>query len=241
MKKFAIVAAAALGLGASAAQAASVVNIGGTGLTGASYTAQLTYDETASQLQVALKNTTAASLAGNITAFVFNIAGSQAYEVLNPNPTDLNPGSKMNWWSLTTAGQLSDFEEASPYGQFEAGVGEANKQAQADFHGGGNGQDPEGIASGETGVFVFDIKIAGTNTGAGAALNANSFISELSTGGSKFASFVVRFKGLNPNDDSDKVPGTTPPVVPLPASAWTGMAMLGAIAGGKWIRRRRRA
>src|SRR5687768_11644619 len=179
MKKFAIVAAAALGLGASAAQAASVVNIGGTGTTGASYTAQLTYDETASQLQVALTNTTAATLAGNITAFVFNIAGSQAYEVLNPNPTNLNSSSNMNWWSLTSAAQLSDFEAASPFGQFEAGVGEAVKQSQADFHGGGNGQDPEGIASGETGVFLFDIKLAGTNTGAGAALRSEEHTSEL--------------------------------------------------------------
>jgi hypothetical protein len=238
MKKLAIVAAAALGLGASAAQAASVVNIGGTGSTGASFTAQLTYNEVSSQLQVALKNTTASSLAGNITAFVFNIAGSQAYEVLNPDPTDLDPSSKLNWWSLTTAAQLSDFEAASPFGQFEGGVGEAFKQNQADFHGGGNGQDSEGVGSGETGVFVFDIKLAGTNTGAGNGLTASSFISELSTGGSKSAAFVVRFKGLNPNDNSDKVPGG-PPVVPLPASAWAGIAMMGAIGAGKWIRRRK--
>jgi hypothetical protein len=237
MKKFAIAVAAALGLGASAAQAASVVNIAGTGQTGAAYTAQLTYDEAQSKLFIALTNTTASALAGNITAFVFNIAGSQAYEVLSPDPTDLNPSSKMNWWSLTTAAQLSDYEEASPFGQFEAGVGEANKQEQADFHGGGNGQDPEGIAPGEVGNFTFDVRIAGA--AAGSNVNANSFISELSTGGSKAATFVVRFKGLNPGDNSDKVPGGEVPSIPLPASAWAGLTLLGAIGAGKWIRRRK--
>lgn len=237
MKKLALIMGAAVGLSAATVQAASIVNIGGTGVTGASYTGQVKYDESISRLEIALTNTTSAGLLGNITAFVFNVAGGQHYEVLTPNPTDLNPSSNMNWWSLTSLSQLSDFEAASPYGQFEAGVGTAVKQDQADFHGGGNGQDLEGLAPGETGIFRFQVNNSSTQTGAGSALNASSFISELSTGGNKAATFVVRFKGLNPNDDSDKVPAGV--IIPLPASAWMGAVILGAIGTGKWMRARK--
>src|SRR5687768_15978352 len=105
-----VMIAAALGLSASAANAASVVDIGGTGVTGASYVASLSYDDATSWLQVSLKNTSASALAGNVTAFVFNVAGNQHFEVLTPNPTDLDPTSSMNWWSLTSVTQLSDLE-----------------------------------------------------------------------------------------------------------------------------------
>ena len=234
-----VMIAAALGLSASAANAASVVNIGGTGVTGASYAASLSYDDATSWLQVSLKNTSAAALAGNVTAFVFNIAGNQHFEVLTPDPTDLDPTSSMNWWSLTSLKQLSDLEPASPYGSFEAGAGFDATQKKADFTGGGNGTDAEGLSPSETGLFRFFVKDVNTGLGAGSAISASSFISEPSTGGNQAATFLVRFQGLNTsiNDGSDKVPGVH--VAPLPASAWTGLAMLGAIGASKWLRARK--
>jgi len=74
-------------------------------------------------------------------------------------------------------------------------------------------------------------------------VNNNTFLTEASTGGGQSTTFLVRFKGIQINgqgDGSDKVtPGTPGTPVPLPAAAWTGLAMLAGL-GASRLRKRRR-
>lgn len=174
--------------------------------------------------------------AGNITAFVFNIEGATEYELLRPNPTDLDPTSPSAWWSLTSETQLSDTEPVNPYGQFEAGVGIATSSKNASFLGGGNGSDTEGLMGGETGVFKF--KVIGPNAG---GLDAWSFITEGSTGTKNPQSFVVRYKGIGPNDYSNKGIGYPGEPIPLPAAVWGGFVLFGLVGVRRMARQRESA
>lgn len=166
--------------------------------------------------------------AGNITAFVFNIMGSTEYELLRPNPTDLDSNSPSFWWSLTSETQLTDSEPVNPYGRFEAGVGigigTSDTNNDAEFLGGGNGADTEGLMGGETGVFAF--KVIGPNAG---GLNAFDFITEGSTGTNKPQVFAVRYKGIGPGDQSNKALVGTTTVIPLPPAVWAGMSLFGML------------
>jgi len=249
---------AALALAASAANAAwadqIVVSGSGTADSGGAvgFEATINYNAGAlgdnqGSLTITMKNTLGN---GNITAFVFNVAGSSELEVLTPNPTDLVAGDNA-FWNLTSQSQLTDTEGASPFGEFDAGVGigaNPGTGADASFEGSGSGGDVEGIgrlsggANGvESGTFNWTV------TGAGAdALTALSFASQLSDGnGNNDALFLVRFKGVpNANGQGDggsaKIPGdpTVPgPVIPLPGVASASLALMGLVG----VSRRRRS
>jgi hypothetical protein len=97
--------------------------------------------------------------------------------------------------------------------------------------GAGTGSDLEGgtVASGvQVGATAtFTIEFTGTGL-----LNLTQ---------SGFHDFFGRFQGLEPNDQSDKVPGIiVPPLTAVPEPASIGMALSGAIPLGLWVVRRRK-
>lgn len=212
------------------------------------YRADVRYTATSAtqgSLQIKMTNTLGV---GNITAFVFNIAGNNSWEVLTPNPTDLISGGN-GFWNLTTQDGLTvltDTEKAPPYGRYEAGIaiGGIPDSGSLSFTGSGSGHDVEGIGylgdntyGYESGTFNFTIN----GSGAG-ALSAASFLSDFN-GGLATSTFAVRFKGIGGNDNSDKVLGggsviVIPPPgvgvggatpVPLPAAVWGGLVLMGGL------------
>jgi len=108
----------------------------------------------------------------------------------------------------------------APFGTFEEGAA-----IGGNWLGGGNPNS--GIAFGVTRTFRFNITGADT-----ALLTASSFISQTSSAGE---SVVVRFRGYSPNG-SDKVPGHPGTVIPTPAAAGAGLALLSLLG----LRRRQR-
>lgn len=203
MKSKLWVIAAVVGMTSASLQAATV-GVEGAGAWGA-FTGDVSYDGV-STLTIALTNTSSADNGGYISGFLFNIAGD-ASAMLTPNPTG---------WFFDTGD-----ESGQPFGVFEAGAA-----LGADFLGGG--QPSKGIGVNQTTNFVFNIAGPAAST-----LTPNAFLSELSTGGSSSASFLVRFRGFE-NGQSDKVAGsidlspTPTPTVPLPSAIWAGIALLGA-------------
>lgn len=179
------------------------------------FTGSISYDDV-STLTITLQNTTPAG-GGYITGFLFNIDGDSIAN-LTPNPT----GSFLD---LETTGNLS----GSPFGEYEAGAA-----LGGNFLGGGS--PTGGIAVGSEGTFSFTV------TGPDASsLRVDDFLSL--NDGNREAAFLVRFRGLNIDEGSDKVPGigipddggSTP--IPLPAAAWSAMTVFGFL-GGKSLRRR---
>jgi len=177
------------------------------------FTGTMTYDDV-STLTITLNNTTPAG-GGYITGFLFNIDGS-ATATLTPSPT----GSFLN----LTSGDL----DGSPFGTFDAGAA-----LGGNFLGGGSPNS--GIAVGAGATFVFNV----TGTDA-SSLTVNDFISELSSGSDDHdAALLVRFRGIDLGEGSDKVPGDgkgepgTP--VPLPAAVWAAMPVFGMLGGKRMI------
>lgn len=164
-----------------------------------SYTGLISYDNVGI-LDISLTNTSAPANGGYITGLVFNIVG-------NSNATYVP--------IIGDTFQNTDSEAAQPFGTFEEGAAIGGNWS-------GGGSPTSGVAVGVTRIFRFNI------TGAGiGSLTANSFFSQLSSnpqgGGAKL--FAVRFKGFE-DGGSDKVPGV---LVPTPAAAGAGLALLGLI------------
>jgi hypothetical protein len=245
-------AATLFALGAAHAARADQIIVSGSGFADSGgavgYQAIINYDAGGNvnegTLTIKLTNTLGN---GNITAFLFNIAGTTSMELLDPNPTDLVAGGTA-FWNLTSETALSDTEPGSPYGKFEAGLGigaNPGTGSDASFTGSGSGGDVEGIgrlaggANGvESGLFKWTIKGTGAD-----ALTALSFASSQSTGGGQHAAFLVRFKGVpdasgRGDGGSAKIPGGEPTVpgtvpVPLPGAASAGIALLAIFGLGR--------
>ena len=190
---------------------------GSTEQTGATFTAELTYQalsSTEALLSINLNNTSDPSgVDGFLTAFVFN------------NPGDLITASSLvtapaSWTQL---GLGDNSVSGNPFGQFDLGA-----SSTGDFEGGGNPNN--GLGAGTGALFVFDLDGVDLDT-----LTDQSFLSEFSTGaapgeGAQF--FVARFRGLV-GDASDKVPA-----IPEPSTYAMLLAGLGLLIFG--VRRTRR-
>ena len=222
--KPAITAAAALTLATGAnLAAADIVNVFGDPTTttnstptGATFEAVVEYNALSAdtaQLAIQLTNATTPDIGGFLTGFGFIV------------PT-ANPGLDIALSSATDPDLLliTDFSVAN-LGTFDGGAA-----LRADFNGGGKPSD--GIAAGDTALFVFDI------TGflaAGLDAQTYSVIDFVNNGDA----FVARFRGLE-DGGSEKIVGTTEdPIlkVPTPGTASLALAALGMTA----TRRRRSA
>lgn len=179
-------------------------------------------NSTSGVLTISLTNTSPAANGGYITAFVFNNPGDVITAVtLDSSPTGFST-------LLGASNPTAELVSASPWSNFDLGVSVGGNDLTG-FQAGGSPND--GIGVGETGTFVFSL----TGTGMD-ALSQASFEQALSGGpGDKPDAFmIVRFRGFE-DDGSDKCTA----VVPLPAAAWSGMAVLGLLGGLKAVRRMR--
>lgn len=186
---------------------ASSVSLTGAGAIGA-YSGTLSYDADAGLLSVSLTNTSPADNGGFITGFVFNLADD-----LPPLTLALDAASAAPFQFVTN-------ESGSPYGTFDYGAA-----LGGNLLGGGN--PTGGIAVGQTRVFNFQVSGAPPSMSAASILAGGNGDPD----GSDYP-FLVRFRGFD-DDRSDKVPGT---LVPLPAAAWGGLAMLAGLAIARWRR-----
>lgn len=204
MLPLAALAMAALASSASAAVLPITSNssLSTTGLGAFTGTLNYTYlGGTSGQLDVTLTNTTAASIGGYITAFMFR------------PPTDMGTFASM----LTASSQpmMTDIPagaSGSPFpGSWIGGAG-LNGQWLAGGSPGG------GVGVGLTGSWTFSI--VGANA---ASLTSDSFVS--GDDQPDASAFIVRFRGMtDPRDDSDKVPSYE---LPAPgAAALLGLAGL---------------
>jgi hypothetical protein len=214
----AAIAIALFGSWASAGTVNLVSNTSGSTSSLGAFTGTATYDDV-SVLTITLKNTTPSG-GGYITGFLFNIDGD-ATATLSPNPTG-------NFSDLVTSGNLS----GNPFGDFDAGAA-----LGGNFLGGGSPNS--GIAVGAERTFTFNL------TGDDASsLRIGHFFTELSDGSDDHdAGLLVRFRGIQLGEGSDKVPGfpTRPPggetPIPLPAAAWSAMSVFGLMGGKKFVGR----
>lgn len=152
-------------------------------------------------LTVSLTNTTDPLVGGFITGFAFNIDSADAAA------TALLIAGDYPFVGMVNV-------NGTPFGTFDAGAA-----ISGNFQGGGPPNN--GIAVGNTGVFVFNVFASDA-----ASLTETSFIS------ASGVNFLVRMMGLD-DGGSDKVPGLQ---VPTPATA----ALL-ILAGLTGTRRRRAA
>jgi hypothetical protein len=175
-------------------------------------------------LTITITNTSPLANGGFITAIAFNnpddvITGA----VLDPDPPAA-PGENFGL----------DFDpndvNGAPFGQFDFVLSTGGS-----FNGGG--PPANGLAVGETGVFVIDI------TGVGAdELTQEDFENAFSVppgDGQGVQFLVVRFRGFE-DDGSDKVAANvgTGAVVPEPASVALGLCGAAGLAGVRRLRRR---
>lgn len=210
MPRAIIASLAVLGLSTGAVLADSVDIQGVVGSsaeqTGATYSGSLEYNfisGSTGELKVSLTNDTPASVGGFLTGFLFRADAITGTGLNSANPSEfLDTGT----------------ESAAPFGMFDGGAA-----LRGSFLGGGNPSD--GLAVGESGMFMFSITSATAST-----ISAADFLGTLNEPG-----FIVRFRGLA-DGGSDKVPGGGfEVVVPLPgagAMAAAGLAFVG-------LRRRR--
>ncbi|HEX2972202.1 MAG TPA: hypothetical protein VHP11_07705 [Tepidisphaeraceae bacterium] len=220
-------------LATSQAWADTIAIRSGDGVSGVgSFSGTLSYDQAKGELTIVLNNTSPTANSGYITGLAFNVNGNLTAHYLSSGSSDPFEG-------------LSGGVNAQPWGYFEVGT-----SLGSNWEGGGTPRN--GIGVNESGTFVF--KVEGDDAD---ALTAMSFISEGSVSGipsktngksskkggkpqdnEEFTSsqlFAVRFRGFG-DGKSDKVPGQTV-LVPLPAAAWSGLALLGVLGVGG-IRRR---
>lgn len=212
--KVAVVVAA---LGASSAVIAGPVNIQadtGNSTQGlGDFTGTVEYTFTGGNtgtLVVELTNTSEASNGGFLVAFVFRINSSDG-------SASATLASTTNAAFLNITG---DGLNGAPFGMYDAGAG-----LNGSYLGGGN--PSPGIGVGETDTFSFDIVATDAST-----LDTMDFL----TGSGGF-DFLTRFRGFE-DEGSDKVPGTTTNIIPLPAPAI--LAAIGLPMAGLMSMRARR-
>ena len=188
---------AALMLAPSIAGAVPIA-IGGTGSLG-TFSGSFDYTPTSSTtgtVDITLNNDSATI--GYITGFLFNI----------PDAADVTAAlystSDADFLLLTSGGTFDNGENGSPHGDFDIGAALGGNYQ-------GGGMPSAGIITGGSATFSFAL----TGTGLG-GLTAQDFLSTLSegTGMQPGEDFVVRFRGFEGGEGSDKVPndGGNPPV-----------------------------
>lgn len=205
-----LVCVAALGLSAAVAAADTVAIQGvvaaSTESTGATYSGTLEYNfisGSTGELKVSLSNDSPAAVGGFLTGFLFRADAVTGAALNSANPSD---------FQSTGAGS------GAPFGTFDGGAA-----LGGNFLGGGSPNN--GLAIGESGMFIFSVSSASASS-----ISAADFLGTLDEPG-----FLVRFKGLT-GGGSDKVPGGGFLVaVPLPGAG--ALAGVGLLAVG--IRRRR--
>jgi MYXO-CTERM domain-containing protein len=171
--------------------------------TGSSFSGVIDYSGagTLGTLTISLTNTTAPSIGGFLTAFVFNINS------VDPAASALQTsGPNANWSGMSAP-------SGNPFGIFDAG-----SSTGGSFEGGG--PPSRGLAPGASGTWVFSVSASDAG-----ALTPSSFM----TGPNQY-DFVVRFRGLT-NGGSDKVPAIeAPPPVPTPGALALAGLTGGAVA-----------
>jgi len=169
--------------------------------TGAQFSASLDYsydhgDE--GLLVITLTNTSASSVGGYLTGFVFDIATTDddfEAELENASNDDFEDTGS---------------ESANPFGDFDAGAA-----LRGNWNGGGN--PSFGLAVGEIGIFEFEIEADDASS-----LTASSFL------GANGDWFAVRFRGLNNGDSDKLLGNTITVVpLPSAAIAGMSMLGLG--------------
>lgn len=179
--------------------------------TGASLDGSIEYTYTggnSGQLIFSVTNTTDSSVGGFFTGLVFNIGSSDSGATAT--------------LSATSDADFRDtgVEAANPFGIFDAGAA-----LKANWSGGGN--PSKGIGAGLSAMFTFTILASDASS-----LSVMDFLGD----GDDIA---IRFRGLV-NGQSDKLLIEEPPlnIVPLPAPALAGGAMLGLCLASRRLRAR---
>jgi hypothetical protein len=190
----------------------------------ANFTGSLVFsasDANTATLTVTLTNTTGAPVTDAlITGFVLNNPGDAITGITSFSAPNV---------SFQQLGLSDNGESGAPFGNFDFGAA-----LGGNFLGGGNPN--AGIAIGSTGIFEFGLTGTGFNT-----LTDMDFVNELSAdpGGEGAQFMVVRFRGLEPEDelpaDSDKVPAAVPEpsTLFLLGSGLIGLGLLGRRKFGK--------
>ncbi|MEX0876042.1 MAG: hypothetical protein WD114_01165 [Phycisphaerales bacterium] len=215
MFRFTIAAGLLLSLAGTAQ--AGVVNIMGDSSTsnentGASFAGTLEYTATGGSqglLSVSITNTTAGSVGGFLTGFVFDIASMDSGA-----SATLSSASNNNFKNTGT-------ENAMPFGVFDAGAA-----VKANWQGGG--APNKGLGIGFTGLFEFIVSASDA-----AALTSMDFLGE----GTDFAvRFRGLEDGGSDKLLAGEQPPMQ--VIPLPTGFIAGAGMLGLCLGVRAIRRR---
>lgn len=254
MRQVASLAACVLTVGlATSAAVAETIRFAGSGVLGR-FTGSMTYTPNTGvdasgnpvpDLYLTLTNTSPLVNGGFLTGVLFNIADIKPDPNLDvrvslyPNPTALLPDDGREadlFWDVNAP------EDASPYGDYEAGAALAKVKKGTDGIFIGPGDPNRGLAVGQTTTLAFDV--AATNAQLLNSLNVWSFFSEGPSGGSGGPVLTARFLGFN-DGGSDKtgevheVPGsdTQVPVVPLPPATAGALPLLGLLIARRCRRR----
>lgn len=231
----------------------SIVSIGGTDSTSGPgyFSGTIAVDNISNSqavIQVTLTNTSPAGNGGYITGFAFNDPNSSSRGNISSvtsftqsyTPLGSPPYSNM---TLIGGSSFQNTINASPYGSFDIGAATGGSFL-------GSGTPLPGIEVGQTGTFTFTVSGSSLNN-----LTAARLMATMSSGGSKSAAMLVRYRGFD-DGASDKVvagiicdpvpppppppPSPPPPpnAVPAPAGAVLGLIGLGSCLFGRVVRRR---
>lgn len=198
-------------------------------VSGASYSAALSFDDVLGKLTIDITNTSLASIGGDLTAFVFNLPDGLNYTASSFTQTTLT-GSPDPFAVSTGA-------SANPYGTFDI----LTSATGGDFEGGGQ---PKGLAVGESMAVSYLV----TSLSPLSNFTIADFVAATTSSAKGSYFFVARFRGIAGLEGlgSDKLPAITSangvPAVPVPAALPLLGSAIGALGGfAAWKRRRKAA
>lgn len=200
------------------------------------FTGSLSYDNGTHLLTISLKNTSPIANGGYLVGLAFNIDDDPGD--LSFTPVSIAPYTLFEMVEDSGAGNSPT--KAQPFGTYEYALA-----LRGDWGNAGSGSPNEGIGVGDTGTFTFTLNSINDDAALD-GLTASSFFTTAANGDTTDYAIAARFMGFN-NGKSDKVPTLlvppTPPVVsvPVPSAVYTGLALMGLLAGGAVLRYRRKA